>query len=155
MPNEVNIYEPRYLAEVVRTTPPARSFLRDTFFSAVQTFPTKEVDLDIVKGDRKMAAFVHPAAGPQVIEMGGYETNSYKAPMLNPGILTTADDLMARMPGEDLYSGMKPAQRAAQRLIQEHKTLDDAITRREEWMCAQGGLRHRAQEGRRGHGSRR
>lgn len=140
MPNEVNIYEPRYLAEVVKTTPPARTFLRDTFFGNTQMFPTEQVDLDIVKRGRKMAAFVHPAAGPQIVEMGGYETNTYKAPQLNPAIMTTADDLMARMPGEDLYSGQTPAQRAAMRLREEYTVLDDYISRREEWMCAQALL---------------
>ena len=63
MANEVSIYEPRHLIEVVRTTPPIRTFLRDRFFSNVKTFPTRRVDIDIVKGNRKMAAFIHPLAG--------------------------------------------------------------------------------------------
>ena len=48
MANEVSIYEPRHLIEVVRTTPPIRTFLRDRFFSNVKTFPTRRVDIDIV-----------------------------------------------------------------------------------------------------------
>lgn len=55
MANEINIYEPRYLAEAVRTAPPIRTFLRDRFFSNVKTFSTERVDIDIVKGNRKMA----------------------------------------------------------------------------------------------------
>ncbi len=51
--------------------------------------------------------------------------------------LTTADQLMTRLPGEDLYSGMTPAQRAAQKLMEEYATLNDATTRREEWMAVQ------------------
>lgn len=31
MPNEVNIYTPRYLAEVVRQAPPIHTYFRDTF----------------------------------------------------------------------------------------------------------------------------
>ena len=30
MANEVSIYDPRYLAEVVRTTPPVHTFFLDT-----------------------------------------------------------------------------------------------------------------------------
>ena len=60
MANEVSIYDPRYLAEVVRTTPPVHTFFLDTYFSNIKTFPTKGVDIDIVKGDRQMASFVHP-----------------------------------------------------------------------------------------------
>ncbi len=44
---------------------------------------------------------------------------------------------MTRLPGEDLYSGMTPAQRAAQKLMEEYATLNDATTRREEWMAVQ------------------
>ena len=33
MANEVNIYSPRYLAEVVRQAPPVRTYFRDTFFT--------------------------------------------------------------------------------------------------------------------------
>ena len=66
MANEINVYEPRYLAEAVRTAPPICTFLRDRFFSKVKTFPTKNVDIDIVKGNRKMAAFVHPMVGGEI-----------------------------------------------------------------------------------------
>lgn len=78
MPNEVNIYSPRYLAEVVRQAPPVHTYFRDTFFSNVRTFPTERVDIDLVKGDRRMAAFVHPRIGGQVLKGTGYKTESYR-----------------------------------------------------------------------------
>lgn len=43
MPNMVDLYTPRTLAEVVKTTPPVRTFLRDRFFTNVKTFPTERV----------------------------------------------------------------------------------------------------------------
>ena len=43
MANEISIYEPRYLAEVVRTTPPVRTFFLDNYFTNVKTFATKSV----------------------------------------------------------------------------------------------------------------
>jgi hypothetical protein len=67
MPNQIDIYQPRYLAEVVRSAPPVHTFLRDTFFTNVKTFATEEVDIDIVKGDREMAAFVHPKLGAETM----------------------------------------------------------------------------------------
>jgi hypothetical protein len=84
-----------------------------------------------------MAAFVHPRIGGQVLKEGGYQTKSYKPPLINPYDVTTADQLMERLPGEDLYSGMTPAQRAAQKLVDEYNRLNDATTRREEWMAVQ------------------
>lgn len=137
MPNEVNIYSPRYLAEVVRQAPPVHTFFRDTFFTNIRTFSTERVDIDMVKGDRRMAAFVHPLVGGQVLKGAGFKTESYKPPLVNPYDLTTADQLMTRLPGEDLYSGMTPAQRGAQKLMEEYNRLNDATTRREEWMCVE------------------
>ena len=113
MANEVSIYEPRHLIEVVRTTPPIRTFLRDRFFSNVKTFPTRRVDIDIVKGNRKMAAFIHPLVGGEIVQSEGYETKSYAPPLINPATISTADQYMERLPGEDLFSGRTPADRAA------------------------------------------
>ena len=137
MANEINIYEPRYLAEAVRTAPPIRTFLRDRFFSKVKTFPTKNVDIDIVKGNRKMAAFVHPMVGGEIVQSEGYETKSYAPPLINPATVTTADMFLQRLPGEDIYSGRTPADRAAEKLVEEYNKLNDMTTRREEWMAAQ------------------
>ena len=125
------------LAEVVRQAPPVRTYFRDTFFTNVKPFSTERVDIDLVKGDRRMAAFVHPRLGGKVLTANGYTTESYKPPLVNPYDVTTADQLMTRLPGEDLYSGMTPAQRAAQKLMEEYATLNDATTRREEWMAVQ------------------
>lgn len=137
MPNMVDLYTPRTLAEVVKTTPPVRTFLRDRFFTNVKTFPTERVDIDIVKGNRKMAAFIHPMVGGEIVQAEGYETKSYAPPLINPATISTADQLLKRLPGEDMYSGKTPADRAAEKLIEEYNQLNDMTTRREEWMAAQ------------------
>lgn len=137
MANEINIYEPRYLAEVVRTAPPTRTFLRDRFFTKLKTSSDEHVDIDVVKGDRKMAAFVHPMVGGEIVESEGYETKSYKPPLVNPATITTADMFMKRLPGEDIYSSRTPADRAAEKLVEEYNKLNDMVDRREEWMAAQ------------------
>ena len=137
MPNMVDLYTPRTLAEGGRTTPPVRTFLRDRFFTNVKTFPTERVDIDIVKGNRKMAAFIHPMVGGEIVRAEGYETKSYAPPLINPATISTADKLLARLPGEDMYSGKTPADRAAEKLIEEYNQLNDMTTRREEWMAAQ------------------
>ena len=80
MANEISIYEPRCLAEVVRTTPPVRTFFLDNYFTNVKTFATKSVDIDVVKGDRRMASFVHPLVGGQVLKTEGYQTESFTPP---------------------------------------------------------------------------
>ena len=44
---------------------------------------------------------------------------------------------MARSPGESLYSGKTPAERAVEKIADDFKELQEKIVRREEWMCAQ------------------
>lgn len=84
MPNTVSIYDPRYLAEVVRLAPPIHTFMRDSFFTNKKTSTAERIDFDLVKGDRRMAAFVHPRKGGKVLSASGYETLSYKPPLINP-----------------------------------------------------------------------
>lgn len=137
MANEVSIYQPRYLMEVVRQAPPVHTFFLDTFFTNVKTFPTERVDIDIVKGDRRMAAFVHPRIGGKILKDVGYKTESYAPPLVNPYDVTEAGKLLRRLPGENIYSGKTPEERAAEKLIEEYNRLNDAATRREEWMAVQ------------------
>lgn len=137
MANEIDIYQPRYLAEVVRQAPPVSTFFRDTYFNRVIHYPTARVDLDLVKGDRKILPYVHPDAGGKAVNMNGFRTRSYAAPLVSGYIVTTASQHMTRLPGEELYSGMTPAHRAASKLMEEYNTLNDAASRREEFMCVE------------------
>ena len=94
MANEINIYQPRYLAEVVRQAPAVHTFFRDKFFKNIKTFATERVDIDIVKGDRRMAAFVHPRAGGQVLQLTirGF---SARTPSLSLSIRYYTEEIMA------------------------------------------------------------
>lgn len=137
MANEVSIYQPRKMGRVVRSLPPVRTFFRSTFFKNVETFNTKSVDVDFVKGSRKVAPFVHRMIGGKTVPNTGYQTRTYTPPLVAPDKVTTTDDLLARLPGEDLVSGMSPAERAVLKLQADFAELRDMIVRREELMCTQ------------------
>lgn len=137
MPNTINIYETRNMAAVIKRTPPVRTFIRDTFFRNVKTSTSEKVDIDIKKGNRQLAPFVHRTKGGKIIPNSGYETKTFTPPMLAPDKLTMVDDLMARQPGEDLYSQQTPQQRAVVKMAEDFTELEEVITRREEWMCTQ------------------
>lgn len=137
MPNTVSIYEPRTMGRVVRSLPPVHTFFRNTFFKHEETFVTKQVDVDFVKGSRKIAPFVHPVIGGETVKNTGYETKSYTPPLLAPDMVTTVDNLLDRLPGENMYSGRTPAERAVLKLVEDFTKLREMITRREEWMCVQ------------------
>lgn len=137
MPNTINIYEPRNMMAVVERREKPTTFLRDTFFTRREMSTTDKVDIDIVKGNRNVAPFVHKVKGGKVIPNTGYQTNTYEPPLVAPKKVTTVDDLLHRQPGENLYSQQTPAQRAVAKMKADFEDLDDMDTRREEVMCAQ------------------
>lgn len=137
MAYEVSIFEPRTMGRLISRMPTVRTFFRDTFFRNVQSFPTKSVDVDFKKGNRALAPFVHPKIGGKTIPNSGYQTKTYTPPMLAPDKITTVDDLLERAAGENPYSGKTPADRAVEKLARDFSELDEMITRREEWICAQ------------------
>jgi Phage major capsid protein E. len=137
MANEYSIYDPRTMGKIIQRTPPVRTFLKSTFFGHERTFVTKSVDVDYKKGGRALAPFVHPKIGGKTIANGGYQTKSYTPPLIAPNKITTAGDLESRMAGENIYSGMTPADRAVKKLAEDFTELSEMITRREEWMIAQ------------------
>ena len=137
MPNEVSIYEPRTMGRIVEKLPPVRTFFRDTFFRREETCNTASVDVDFVKGTRKVAPFVHRIIGGKTVPNTGYETKTYKPPLVAPDKITTVDDLLKRRPGESLVSGRSPAERAVLKMSDDFRELRDMISRREELMCVQ------------------
>lgn len=133
----IDIFSTRTMLKAVKIMPKTQTFLRDTFFSTHNMFETENIDIDIMKGKRKMAPFVNPRLPGKTLVRDGYETYTYKPCLLNPNTVTTADTIMKRQPGEAIYGGMSPIERGTQILANDLTMLDEAITRREEWMCAQ------------------
>lgn len=136
----VDIFEPRTLLEAVEQMLPPRSFLLDTFFASVDQAMTKTVDIDIIKGTRKMAPFVSPRMAGKLVVDQGFTTNTFTPPYLKPKKVTVAGQLFTRAPGEVLYMGKTPQQRAAEKLGKDLAELDELCIRREEWMAAQALL---------------
>lgn len=138
MAANIDIFEPRTMMQMVSTEFRARTFLRDRYFSNTQTFNTDAVDVDIVgPGKRKLAPFVGRRIGGTLDIRDGYKTRSFKPAYIAPFRVCTAEDAFKRAPGEDLYSGRSPNERAAAIVAQDLNELDKEITRREEVMCAQ------------------
>lgn len=133
----MSIYDKVTLLGAVRQMERPHTFLRDTFFPRFATSPNEKIEIDMVKGNRKVAPFVHPVRGGKVMENEGYATESYKAPLVAPEKIIRASDLNKRLPGEDPYGATSPDDRAAAQMASNLEEMEDAITRREEVMCAQ------------------
>lgn len=134
----IDLFNTRVLLRAVEQMKPARSFLRDTFFSATELSTTAYVDIDVVKGARRLAPFVSPTHQAKFVERIGYTTNSYRPPYIKQKMVTTAQEFLDRSAGANVYAGgQTPQQKAEEQLGKDMAELEDMITRREEWMCAQ------------------
>jgi hypothetical protein len=128
-------YEPVTLLAPFEQGPVVPSFLRDTFFTGREYPPTNLIEFDFRRGRRKMAPFVAPLVGGKVMEREGFETRFFKAPRIAPVRNLRIPDLEPRMFGETIYNAKTPADRAAELLAEDAVYCDEAISRREEWMC--------------------
>jgi hypothetical protein len=128
-------YETKTLLAPFEQGPLVSTFLRDTFFTGRDYPPTNLIEFDFRRGRRKMAPFVAPLIGGKLMERQGFETRFFRAPRIAPVRALRTPDLEARMIGENIYSARSPADRAAELLAEDAIFCDEAITRREEWMC--------------------
>ncbi|WP_069997758.1 major capsid protein [Cellulosilyticum sp. I15G10I2] len=133
----MSIYDTKTMLAAISQKKPVFTFLRDTFFPNIKTLVTEEAEVDVKKGKRKLAPFVAPRVRGIVVARDGFVTNKIMTPKVAPIRVLTADDLKKRQLGESVYSSKTPAQRAAQILAEDLLDLDEQITRREEWFCAQ------------------
>lgn len=131
------LYTPKTLGALIQRTPDLPSFLKDKFFTQMQTFTTETISFDIKKGRRAITPFVHPDAAAPLTERNGYITRTYTPVMKKEKRALRVKDLKSRAPGENPYnSGMTPAKREAALLADDTKELKDNIIRSQEVMAA-------------------
>lgn len=128
-------YETKTMLAPFDQGPLVHTFLRDTFFGSRDFAQTPLIEFDFRRGRRKMAPFVAPLIGGKLMERQGFETRFFRAPRIAPVRALRTPDLEARLPGETVYSQRSPADRAAELLADDAIFCDEAISRREEWMC--------------------
>lgn len=134
----VSIYEPQTMTSPFSKRMPVTTFIRDTFFPGVQTFPTKHVLMDFKKNKQRVAPFVAEGSKPINIRRDGYQTEIYTPPFISLSAPYDVDLLQARLPGEGVFnSGMTPEERALLLMQNDYNELDDMITRREEVMASE------------------
>ncbi|MFP4976379.1 major capsid protein [Paenibacillus sp. CN-4] len=133
----ISINEPQTMGRMTSRRLPVTTFLRDNYFPSFSTFPTKHVMLDFVKNKQRIAPFIAEGSRPINIRRDGYRTEIYTAPFINISRPYDTDLLQGRLPGESVFGGMTPEERALVLMQNDYNELDDMIVRREEVMIAQ------------------
>ncbi|NFI57369.1 major capsid protein [Clostridium botulinum] len=132
----MGLYDTKTMLQAIEQKKPVFTFLRDTFFSEIETLLTEKAEVDVKKGKRKLAPFVAPRVGGIILDRDGFNTDTITTPKIAPERVITIDDINKRTMGENVYSTRTPDERARIMLANDLVELDEAITRREEWMCS-------------------
>lgn len=139
MPATLNFFDTYTLIAINEESTPKPTFFKDRYFPTGEgdIFASDKVLTEYRKGDRKMAAFVSRRAGDIPMDRQGYAIHEYEPSYIAPSRLLTLDDLRKRGFGEAIYATSTPAQRAARLMRDDMAQMEDRISAREEWMCAQ------------------
>lgn len=114
------------------------SYLRDTFFSNVMTSKAKFIMFDkLPDGDRSLAPFINRRVGGKLIELEGYKTEMYEPPVVGNHFVVTPEDAFTRAPGHTEYDLAGPKSYLNRQINKGLRRIENMISRREEWMCAQ------------------
>lgn len=133
----MDLFTTRMMVRMLEQTYPAQTFFRDTFFSNRVNMTSEYADIDIRKGTRRVATYVKRKIGHTVVERQGFTTQSVKPELIAPMMVTTAEDILKRSAGENIYGAKDPNQRMMEILARDMRELDNMITRAEELQCAQ------------------
>ena len=134
----VSLFKPRTMMAALDQRQGPTTFILRTFFKGEQVFGTKSVDIEIIKGKRRLAPFVAPVVAGKLMEKQGRTLKTFEPPYVKPLKVLTPEDLNETNAGETIYQGGKNhAQRLGQKTGELLAEADDEITDREEWMAAQ------------------
>ena len=135
----MNIYKTKTMIGAINQMEPVHSFLRDRYFptTSADLFPSDEVLVEFKNGNnRKLAPIVVDGHDGITVGRNGYKTFRMEPPIVAPKRSLTVDDLRKKGFGEELFSGMTPAERQAMLLAQDLTELDELHANREEYMAA-------------------
>lgn len=141
MPIEVDIFKTRAMLAVydeMDAKNPKKYITRNFFPTSPNPVDGQTIDIDIIKGARRVAPFVNPTLPGKPVESLGYETKTIKPPYIKMLRKSDAYTLMNRRPGESIYRPpVPPVQLAAEKLAEELEDASQMVHRRIEVMAAE------------------
>jgi len=139
----VNLYQPRTMLRALDQVKVPRRFFHETFFGTVVTHTTKDVEFDVRTKNRRVARFVNPIHDGVLVEREGFATFKTSPGYIKEMTSLRPQETDSRAFGENIYTPMSPAQRAARLLGEDLAMLDERLVRLEEKMCAEAILEGR------------
>ena len=106
-------YETREQLEAIRYQEPRPSMFLNTFFKGGDIISeTETLEYDEVFEGNATARYVGPRLSVEATEREGFQTREIHTPKCQEKRVLDSEQLLKRLPGENIYQGMTPAQRA-------------------------------------------
>jgi hypothetical protein len=138
MDEKISLHDYRSMLDIMSQQYPPTTFLRDTFFGRTKQHASRNLDIDVVKGNRRVAISVNPQRTGRTVGRIGYKTKSYTPPYFKEKKILTGQDLLTRQPGQIIYQddgGLEGL--IATNLGEDLMDLQMRFTRAEELQAAQ------------------
>lgn len=134
----MELFTPRELLGIVHEKKIKKdSIFKRLFFRETYTFSTQKVDLDHVPNDTKIAAYCSPMIGAVVDRAKTFKTSSFMPAYVKSKHAVNPNMTVKRLPGEDYSQPLSPSERLDKLVAQNIKMEEQAISDREELMCAE------------------
>ena len=136
--NMIPRYDTREQIEVVRFQEPKPSMFRSSFFTGADVYsPTETIEWDEVREGASMARYVDENLEVEATEREPFTTHEITTPRVQEKRVLGVKELKRRLPGENPYSTMTPAERAQDFIDGDYAFCMDSIDRRVEQQCSQ------------------
>lgn len=118
---------------------PVGNFFRNKFFNKpIVTHDVEVVDLDIYKGQRKVAPYTRATSKSKPLSRTSFTTGGFKIPYIKLNrSLAAAETILKRPLGEHIYTTKTPAELAAEQVAKDLFEIEESIARAEELQAAQ------------------
>lgn len=113
------------------------TFFRDRFFGTEIRSDREEIMFDVIDKKRRLAPFVSPLVKGKLMEKRGFNTRVFKPAYVKPKGVIVPSDAIKRQPGERIAGELTMAQRRDIHIRTHLAEQDEAISMREEVMCAE------------------
>jgi hypothetical protein len=139
MAKSIDVLSWASLTASVNETKSPNSFLKTLLFGRSQTFPTEQVEIGLLTGDREAAPFVRRDGEAILVDGLGESFQTVSFPSIRiKRPMTPSELLFNRRPGSVIF----PQRGAMLSAIEQHIARDvqrmaDLVTNAEEWLCAQ------------------
>lgn len=132
----VDIFSTRSMLKMIEYLFVLKTPILDMFFTETKKSQSEYIDIDFVRGTRKLAPYVGPQMEGKVRGKKSFERRSLQPPYIKIKDVTTAVDLLKTQPGQHIYLPGKTGQQLArEELAKQLQKFINEIIRRTEYMA--------------------